>query len=43
VPPPGCHDDTHGAQLWRLTADGWAAIKDTNRDSLSTGPDGELT
>jgi hypothetical protein len=38
-----CHDDTHGAQLWRLTAGGWAAIKDTSRDSLSTGPDGELT
>ena len=38
---PAGHDDTHGEQRWRLTAGGWAAIKDTSRDSLSTGPDGE--
>ena len=37
------HDDTHDEQLWRLTPGGWAAIKDTSRDSLSTGPHGDPT
>ncbi len=38
---PAGHDDTHDEQLWRLTAGGWAAIKDTSRDSPSTGPNGD--
>ena len=30
---PSGHDDTHGEQLWRLTAGGWAALDDDQPES----------
>ena len=30
---PSGHDDTHGEQLWRLTAGGWAALGDDQPDT----------